>query len=559
MSSRRPITILMADDDPDDRQLTKEAFAENHLGNDLRFVEDGEELLDYLNQRGKFAGENAPPLPGLILLDLNMPRKDGREALQEIKADPRFRSIRVVVMTTSKAEEDVVRSYDLSAASYITKPVTFDRLVDVVRTLGKYWLEIVELPPRWQRERNGPHLTVRAAAAPITPATSAESGAVRVLLVDDDRDDYFLTRELLADIPGGRYQLDWTPDYDAGVAAVCGGAHDVFLLDYRLGARTGIELLREAQASGRSGPVILLTGHGKSQTDLDALDAGADDYLEKAGLTPALLERSIRFAVAQHRASAELERKVKERTEELARANAALRDADRRKDEFLATLAHELRNPLAPIRNALEILRLANDSGDAVRRQRERLERQVAQLVRLVEDLLEVSRITTGKLRLSTESLTVQEVMEAALDMSRPQIDKAKLTLTTDIPEKPIPLNGDRVRLTQVFSNLLNNAAKFTEPGGQIWLRARADAGRVTVTVRDTGVGIPEDILLVVFNLFTQVDRSLNRSQGGLGIGLALVHRLVEMHGGVVRAESEGVGKGATFTVTLPTTAHVST
>jgi two-component system response regulator len=148
MSTRtKPITILMADDDPDDRQLTREAFEENHLANDLRFVEDGEELMDYLCQRGKYAGDGAAPVPGLILLDLNMPRKDGREALQEIKADPRLRNIRVVVMTTSKAEEDVVRSYDLSAASYITKPVTFERLVDVVRTLGKYWLEIVELPP----------------------------------------------------------------------------------------------------------------------------------------------------------------------------------------------------------------------------------------------------------------------------------------------------------------------------------------------------------------------------------------------------------------------------
>jgi len=143
----KPITILMADDDPDDRQLTREAFEENHLANDLRFVEDGEELLDYLHRRGKYAAEGSAPTPGLILLDLNMPRKDGREALQEIKSDPRLRSIRVIVMTTSKAEEDVVRSYDLSAASYIAKPVTFERLVEVVRTLGKYWLEIVELPP----------------------------------------------------------------------------------------------------------------------------------------------------------------------------------------------------------------------------------------------------------------------------------------------------------------------------------------------------------------------------------------------------------------------------
>ena len=148
MSNRnKPITILLADDDPDDRQLTREAFEENQLSYDLRFVEDGEELLDYLHQRGKYAAPGAAPTPGLILLDLNMPRKDGREALQEIKADPRLRHIRIVVMTTSKAEADIVRSYDLLAASYITKPGTYARLVEVIQTLGKYWLEIVELPP----------------------------------------------------------------------------------------------------------------------------------------------------------------------------------------------------------------------------------------------------------------------------------------------------------------------------------------------------------------------------------------------------------------------------
>ncbi len=145
-TTNKPITILVADDDPDDRQLTREAFEENHLANALKFVEDGEELLDYLNHRGKYSDPASAPWPGIILLDLNMPRKDGREALQELKKDPRFRGIRVVIMTTSKAEEDVVRSYDLSAASYITKPVTFERLVEVVRALGRYWLEIVELP-----------------------------------------------------------------------------------------------------------------------------------------------------------------------------------------------------------------------------------------------------------------------------------------------------------------------------------------------------------------------------------------------------------------------------
>jgi two-component system response regulator len=142
----QPITILMADDDPDDRDLTRDAFAEARLANTVKFVEDGVELMDYLCRRGRYADPAASPRPGLILLDLNMPRKDGRECLEEIKADPKLRGIRVIVLTTSKAEEDIVRSYELSASSYITKPVTFDALVEVVRTLGKYWLEIVELP-----------------------------------------------------------------------------------------------------------------------------------------------------------------------------------------------------------------------------------------------------------------------------------------------------------------------------------------------------------------------------------------------------------------------------
>ena len=144
--SPKPITILMADDDADDRAMTKEAFEESRIANDLRFVFDGEELMDYLKRRGQYVNPDLSPRPGLILLDLNMPRKDGREALAEIKVDPTLKNIRVVIMTTSKAEEDILRTYDLSAASYITKPVTFEGLVDVIKTLGKYWLEIVELP-----------------------------------------------------------------------------------------------------------------------------------------------------------------------------------------------------------------------------------------------------------------------------------------------------------------------------------------------------------------------------------------------------------------------------
>lgn len=374
---------------------------------------------------------------------------------------------------------------------------------------------------------------------------------VRVLLIDDDQDDFFLTRELVSDL-GDRYTLDWASNYEAGLEAICMQTHEVYLLDYRLGTRSGIELLREANSRGCSAPIIFLTGQGQNRTDLEALDAGADDYLEKAGLTAALLERSIRYSLAQRRAEAELEQKVLERTEALAKANDALREADRRKDEFLSTLGHELRNPLAPILNALEIIRLSGNNPDAVAHQRERLERQVRQMVRLVDDLLDVSRVTTGKLRLNPEPIILQDVFDAALDISRPLIEKARLVLKVQLPSEPVELLGDRVRLAQVFSNLLNNAAKYTEPGGRVTVTASRTDGGVVVAVRDTGVGIAPEVLPRVFELFTQVDRNLNRSQGGLGVGLALVRRFVELHGGTVSARSDGLGKGAEFTVELP-------
>ena len=370
---------------------------------------------------------------------------------------------------------------------------------------------------------------------------------LRVLLIDDDHDDFVLTKELIADL-GGRFTLDWVGTYEAGLEAICDGTHDVYLLDYRLGARTGIELLHEAHGHGCSSPVILFTGQGQSRTDLEALDAGADDYLEKAGLTAALLERSIRYSLAQRRAETELEQKVLERTDELAKVNEVLRDADRRKDEFLSTLGHELRNPLAPILNALEIVRLGGDNPETIAKQRERMERQVRQMVRLVDDLLDVSRITTGKLRLNSEPVTLQDVFESSLEISRPLIEKARLSLAVKLPEEPVRLQGDRVRLAQVFSNLLNNAAKYTEPGGRVTVAGTATGDRVAVRVRDTGVGIAPEVLPRIFELFTQVDRSLNRSQGGLGVGLALVRRLVEI---TARSGPERPGE-TEVTVELP-------
>ncbi|HYH63290.1 MAG TPA: hybrid sensor histidine kinase/response regulator [Urbifossiella sp.] len=373
-----------------------------------------------------------------------------------------------------------------------------------------------------------------------------------VLLIDDDREDYLLTREMLADVAGVTFRLDHAPTYEDGLAKLREGTHDAVLLDYRLGGRTGIELLREAQELERRPPIILLTGKGQREIALEALTLGASDYLEKSGLSPALLERVILYAMRQRRQEAQLAEKVRERTAELARANDALRDEDRRKNDFIAMLAHELRNPLAPIRNALEIMRLTVDDSDAMERTRAMLERQVGQMVRLIDDLLDVSRITTGKLRVQPEAITLGAVLDSAVEISRPALDKAKVKFETAVPAEPIPLRGDRVRLAQVFSNLLNNAAKYTPEGGAVTLTAAREGKDAVVTVRDSGVGIPADVLPRVFDLFTQVDRTLNRSQGGLGIGLALVQRLVQLHDGRVSVRSDGPGKGAEFTVRLP-------
>jgi PAS domain S-box-containing protein len=237
---------------------------------------------------------------------------------------------------------------------------------------------------------------------------------------------------------------------------------------------------------------------------------------------------------------------------ENARLYDGLREADRRKDEFLATLAHELRNPLAPISNALQIMRLAGTSGPIMEQARTMMERQLTQMVRLVDDLLDVSRITRGKLELRKERVELAAVVASAVETSRPLIEASGHELTVTLPPEPIPLDADLTRLAQVFSNLLNNAAKYTEPGGHIWLTAERHGGEVVAKVRETGLGIPADMLPKVFEMFTQVDRSLARSQGGLGIGLTLVKRLVEMHGGSVEARSDGLGKGSEFTVRLP-------
>jgi len=382
--------------------------------------------------------------------------------------------------------------------------------------------------------------------------TPTPSGKIRVLLIDDDPDDHVLTRDLIAEIPGNKFELEWVSNYETGIEAICSGNHDVYLLDYRLGERTGLELLADAMQRSCHGPVILLTGQSMLEVDLAAMKQGVADYLEKGRLDSTLLERSIRYAIQQDRYELELKKQVMLRTQELEVANAALKDADRRKDQFLATLAHELRNPLAPIRNALQIMKVASDNPVAMEKAREIVERQVRHMIRHIDDLLDISRMTRGKLTLQLDSLNLNHAIDDAIETSQPLLDRSQVTLERRLSKSPIVISGDRLRLGQVFANLLNNAAKYTEAGGKVIISTSQEEAFAVFRIQDTGLGIPAEVLPQIFDLFTQVNRTLNRSQGGLGIGLALVDQIVKLHGGTVSAKSEGIGKGTEFVVRLP-------
>ena len=237
---------------------------------------------------------------------------------------------------------------------------------------------------------------------------------------------------------------------------------------------------------------------------------------------------------------------------ENARLLASLQEADQRKDEFLAMLAHELRNPLAPIRNAVQIIRRKGLPVPELQWSTEVIHRQTNQLTRLVDDLLDISRITRGKVEMRKETVELSEVLNSALEASRPLIEKWEHKVTICLPPRPVRLFADPTRLTQVFLNLLNNAAKYTDQGGHIELKAELEGNDVVVMIRDNGIGISPEMLPRIFEPFAQVDRSLARAQGGLGIGLTLVQRLLALHGGTIEARSEGPGKGSEFIARVP-------
>ncbi len=295
-------------------------------------------------------------------------------------------------------------------------------------------------------------------------------------------------------------------------------------------------VLAEGKATTLELPVVLVMRDGSERPIEDSIAPLRDDQGRVLGVVMV-------FRDISERRRAERERqKIVE----------ALREADRRKDEFLAMLAHELRNPLAPIRNALQILRTSGAAGAVADRALDIMERQLGNLVRLVDDLLDVSRIVRGKVQLRRERVALAQVVARAVETTQPIIDAGRHELTIHLPDEPVWLDADPLRLAQVLANLLNNAARYTERPGRIWLSGAVEQGEVVLRIRDTGAGISEALLPDVFDLFVQADRALSRSQGGLGIGLTVVKNLVQMHGGTVEAHSAGPGQGSEFIVRLP-------
>ncbi|SJZ64548.1 Signal transduction histidine kinase [Lysobacter spongiicola DSM 21749] len=413
---------------------------------------------------------------------------------------------------------------------------------------------------------------------------------VKILLVDDQPGRLLTYRAILEPLGEELVEAD---SGDEALRLLMQDDFALILLDVNMPGMDGFETASMIHQHPRfeKTPIIFVTA--VNVTDMDRLRGyklGAVDYV-MVPVIPEILRSKVVVLAELHRkrtelqaANAQLEaanralqaeqaRELEVLNESLRRANAALgaqnvelhgevlertrveqllREVDRRKDEFLATLAHELRNPLAPLQNALSIRRLAMAGADSEDPLQGLMERQVAQLVRLIDDLLDIARISQAKLMLRRHPTVLQDIVQSAVETARPTVEAGEHELVVEVPESPVHLVADEARLSQVLSNLLNNAAKYSEPGGHIHLLARVAEERVELEVRDAGIGLTPEETERIFEMFSQVNTAVDRTHGGLGIGLTLVRRLVEMHGGEVSVQSDGPGQGSTFKVSFP-------
>jgi signal transduction histidine kinase len=404
-------------------------------------------------------------------------------------------------------------------------------------------------------------------AAPVTGAVGVRThDPVNILLVDDQPGKLLSYEAILSGLGenlikanSGREALEHLLKTDITVV----------LMDVSMPELDGFELAEIIRQHPRFQKTAIIFVSAVHLSDLDQIkgyESGAVDYVS-VPVIPELLRAKVsvfaelyRKTRDSERLTRELEDRVTARTAELEASmlrqmalTDQLREADRRKDEFLALLAHELRNPLAPVVNAVNIMRLKETGGDLdLQWCREVIERQAGQLTRLVDDLLDVSRITLGKIKLRLDRVDLAKVIAGALELSRPLMEAHRHQLTAVLPDTPVVLQGDLARLTQVVANLLTNAAKYQNDGGRVDLVVEQQGQEAVITVRDLGIGMPSHMLTEVFELFSQGERTLDRAQGGLGIGLSLVKTVVEMHGGSVSARSEGVDRGSEFVIRLP-------
>jgi signal transduction histidine kinase/DNA-binding response OmpR family regulator len=562
--------ILIVDDLPE--KLLVFGTVLEDLGQNLVFVNSGSQALREVLNR-EFA---------VILLDVNMPDIDGFETAGLIRKYKRSAHTPIIFITAYADEIQTAKGYSLGAVDYILSPV----VPDVLRSKVKVFVELHQMQRRVRRQADERIALVAAESARrvaeennrrsnfLSQASRVLSGSLDVSvgarlllelvvpevaplavlqLIEEDKP---LSQVIVAASRGGEPLAMVNAPAGALPQAMQDALQESMYLKQRVTLQPSVLRRMSSEAFGLDGPLALRSAVAVplmiGERVLGMLVVGAEQAVpgHAARDWAALEELASRAAIAFE--NAHLYRSLQSEIVERRAAEAELQAANQRKDEFLAMLSHELRNPLAPIRNALEVIRRVAPPDAKLNWAGEVMDRQVRHLTRLVEELLDVARISQGKIQLNKEPVDLAAVIAQSVETAQPFIDARGHTLSVRLPDTPVWMQGDFARLAQVVSNLLHNAAKYSDDGGRIQLELEVGDGEATIIVRDNGIGIDEALLPRIFDLFQQGTRSLDRIQGGLGVGLTLARRLVELHGGRVEASSAGPKQGAEFRVIIP-------